>query len=209
MGDVASKNIKCHGLYNPASKTETQWMCKSISSLLGCLLIISDEEFIKSVMTKLTTSLLSLLKHLTLQKSTCIINTNNVVMVQEEFALSDGKELDAETNDALAYAIFSQANELSIMTVNILTYWCPIIGLDTAPIVQFVLEEIISLRILPILETFQTIHKTCADDTMQNMQQSLVQTIYDAVKSAGLFDMEQWNLCTAPLRTAAQKNGVS
>ena len=129
-------------------------------------------------------------------------------MVQEEFALSDGKELDAETNDALAYAIFSQANELSIMTVNILTYWCPIISLDTATIVQFVLVEIISLRILPILETFQTIHKTCADDTMQNMQQSLVQTIYDAVKSAGLFDMEQWNLCTAPLRTAAQKIGT-
>jgi hypothetical protein len=43
---------------------------------------------------------------------------------------------------------------------------------------------------------------------MQNMQQSLVQTIYDAVKSAGLFDKEEWNLCTAPLLTAAQKNGT-
>jgi hypothetical protein len=73
-------------------------MYKSISSLLGCLSTISDGKVTKSVMTKLTTSLL---KHLTLQKSICIINTNNVVMVQEEFALNNGKELYAETNDAL------------------------------------------------------------------------------------------------------------
>jgi hypothetical protein len=132
MGDIASKNNKCHGLYNPASMTETQWMYKSISSLLGCLSTISDGK-----VTKLTTSLL---KHHTLQKSKCIINTNNVIVVEEGFTLSDGKELNAKTNDALAYAIFSQANELSIMAADILNYWCPMIdSLDTAPIVLFVL----------------------------------------------------------------------
>jgi hypothetical protein len=47
MGDVASKDNKCHGLNNPGSMTETQWVCKSISLLRGCLSIISDEKFTK------------------------------------------------------------------------------------------------------------------------------------------------------------------
>ena len=205
----ATKNQKWNGLYNPASTSQTQWLCNSISSLLSCLSAdsIGKRTSSKPIMSKVTASVLALLKYYVDQKSIVIINANNVMMMNDCFADKDGKEFDTETNDAIAFAIFAQANELGLVAANVLTYWYPIMngsaadGDDVISIIQFILMEVISLRILPVLQVFQSVIKTQQGSEkhhLHEMHQSLLKSVYDAVSSAGLLEKDEWKLCTVP-----------
>eukprot|EP00804_Cyclotella_cryptica_P002006 CCRYP_007445-RA/>CCRYP_007445-RA protein AED:0.38 eAED:1.00 QI:0/0/0/1/1/1/2/0/879 len=220
--DSSAKSNVYYGLYNPFSLSQTKWLCSSFKSLFDNFSTFSPEsKLAESTTTKVATSLLSLLKYCVGEKPIPIVNTTNLIMTGEGFAMNNGmKEFDAETGDAIACAIYSQAKELCRLSTNILVHWYPIINDSkrrndecASQIVQFILMEVVSMRILPILHTFQTItQESCNSDqkqTYHEMQRSLVCTVYDAVRTAGLLEQEGFMLCTAPLRVAAQAIGLT
>jgi hypothetical protein len=207
-----------YGHYNPLSVSQTKWLCGSFQSLFDNLSKWSyQSNLAKLTVSKVASSLLSLLEYCVAKKPVPIVLTTNLIMFGEGFALSNElKEFDAETCDAIACAIYSQAKELGMLTTNILIHWYPIIrqhdDKSASPIVRFILMEVVSMRILPIIQTFQTVTQQSgsSDDnhTYGEMQRSLVAIVYDAVRSGGLFDLEEFILCTAPLRAAAQSIGI-
>jgi hypothetical protein len=210
-----AKNTKYQGLYDPVSVTQTKWMCSSFTSAFECILRSdSNSDLVKSTRSKVATLVLSLLKYCVDKKSTPIVKTSTLLLTKHGFVLSNGiKDLDAETNDAVAYALYSQANELSMLATNILNHWLPIINgtqpcNEDTPIVQFILMEVISLRILPVLHLFKTkVHEVSSDDERQpylDMHKRLLGGAFDAVKTSGLFNKAEFMLCTAPLRAASQ-----
>ena len=146
-----------------------------------------------------------------------MINTNNLVLVKDGFTMKNGQYFDDETTDVISYTLYSQPNELCMVATNVLTYWYPIMNsieskdTNVTNIILFVLMEIISLRILPILNSFQTIVEASGSDaglTFDNMQRSLVGTLFSAVKSAGLLERQEFMLSTAPLRAAAERFAI-
>ncbi|KAL7486547.1 hypothetical protein ACHAW6_012153 [Cyclotella cf. meneghiniana] len=220
--DNSNKNKMYCGLYNPVSAAQTKWLCSSFKSLFDFLSTSSYESNLMTLtIAKVATSLLALLKYCVGKRPTPIVNTKNLIMIGEGFALDNGpKEFDAETSDAIACAIYSQAKELCMLATNILIHWYPIIndsknGRDdsASPIVRFILVEVVSMRVLPIVHTFQTItQQSCSNaekQTCPDMQKSLIHVVYDAVKTAGLFEQEEFMLFTAPLRAAANAIGIT
>ena len=215
---IDTENRKYHGLYDPTSISETESLCFSMRTLFGGLYgnPFHDKKIRESSVAKVKTSLLSLLKYHLDKRATVLANTKNVVIVNDGLAMKDGKQLDAETNDALSFAIYSQANELTSLVTNISSHWYPtivqVMKSDCDDILQFVLVDVISLRILPVLQTFQTVQDTCNGDNIEvyrKMQRNLISLIYHAVKNMGLFGKEEWMLVTAPLRAIAQTIEVS
>jgi hypothetical protein len=85
-------------------------------------------------------------------RATLIINTKEIVMQNDGYAMQNGDVFDGETNDSISYAIYSQANELRMLATNVLSHWYPLISNslendDTVTsIIEFVLMEVISLR---------------------------------------------------------------
>jgi len=208
---IDTENKKYHGLYDPTSISETISLCFSVRALFGGLLGNSfhDKEIRESIVTKVKTYLLSLLKYHLDKRATVLVNTKNVIIVEDGFALKDGKKLDAETNDALSYAIYSQANEVTSLVTNILSHWYPtileVMKSDCDDILQFVLVDVVSLRILPVIQTFQEVLDTGdKNEEYGKMQRKLFSLIYCAVKNRGLFGKDEWMLVTAPLRATAQ-----
>ncbi|KAL7511314.1 hypothetical protein ACHAXN_008239 [Cyclotella atomus] len=216
VDSVVSEANDKHGLYDPISASETKWLCKAIHSLLAEYTSI-NADLAKSLLTKVATSLLSLLKYNVAKRATLIVNTNELVMQNDGYEMRNSNKFDGETIDSISYAIYSQANELSMLATNVLTHWCPMINssleLDstTASIIDFVLMEVISLRILPVIHTFQSICETCRGEEKQSfhdLQQSIFSTLFSAVRNAGLLEKEEWKLCTDLLRSAAQTIGL-
>ena len=213
--EVNSKPKRYHGLYDPTSISETKFLCRSIRTLFHVLSSSKNTEFWESTVAKVITALLSLLKHQLDKKSTLMIQTDNLVMNSDGFKLKDGHEFNAETTDAIFYALHLQANQLSSAAINVLSHWYPVInsvtksGDESEPIIRFILNEIISSRILPIHHMLQRmhleIHSVDQKTTFSIVQQSVLSKIFHSVKGAGLLEKEEWVLQTAPLR-AALKN---
>src|SRR5210317_505905 len=130
------------------------------------------------------------------------VSSSNIRREQHTFASKDGAiEFDGETNDAIIYASVVQAKELCTLVTNILHFWCPIIEDVASDLLRFVFTDIISLRIIPVVQTLQTIF---GDDY------DLGKTIIGDILSAAsrLLDKEEWMLQAAPLRVAAQRMGI-
>lgn len=191
-----------HGVYNPFSTNQTKHMCTFLKSLLGYM---SKEEISSSTRREKTVetvsgSLLSLVKKCVGKMIVPVVNPTNIKREKNAFVTKDGTfEFDSETNDAVAYAFVVQGKELCTLVTNILQFWYPIIRDEAADLLSFVFTDIISRRILPVVQTLQIF-----DDC--DLRRTLIGEILDAASQ--LLDDKEWLLQAAPLRVAAQALGL-
>ncbi|KAL7495466.1 hypothetical protein ACHAWT_004846 [Skeletonema menzelii] len=195
-----------HGVYNPFSADQTKHLCSSLRSILGYMSTEETdtsngcEETIESVSGALLSLVMKCIGRMTIP----VINASNVKRQKNTFVTKDEAiEFDNETNDAIAYAMVVQAKALCTLVTNMLQFWYPIIREKADDLVKFVFTDIVSLRIIPIVQALQTISNEC------NFE--LAKTLIGEVLAAasGLLDEKEWMLQAAPLRVAAQTMGLS
>ncbi|KAL7454052.1 hypothetical protein ACHAWC_005680, partial [Mediolabrus comicus] len=196
---------KLYGVYSPFSTEQTKRLCNFVASLLELMSTMEENgtrNRCEKVIGSISDSLFSLMKRCVEKMTVPIMNPSNIGRGQNMFASKDGAiEFDGETNDAIIYASVVQAKELCTLVTNILQFWCPIIEDVASDLLRFVFTDIISLRIIPVVQTLQTIF---GDDY------DLGKTIIGDILSAAsrLLDKEEWMLQAAPLRVAAQTLGI-
>ena len=196
-----------HGVYNPFSAQQTKHLCTFLKSLLGYM---STEETdtgsssCKKITESVSGALLSLVKKCIERMTISIINPSNVEIEKNTFVTKDGAiEFDRETNDAIAFAIVVQAKELCTLVINVLQLWYPIIRDKAGDLLKFVFTDIISQRIIPVVQALQTTSNECNCD----LGKTLIGDILDA--ASGLPDEKEWMIQAAPLRVAAQTMGLA
>lgn len=196
---------KLYGVYSPFSTEQTKHLCNFVASLLELMSTMEENgtrNRCEKVIVSISDSLLSLMKRCVEKMTVPIMNPSNIRRGQNIFASKDGAiEFDGETNDAIIYASVVQAKELCTLVTNILQFWCPIIEDVASDLLRFVFTDIISLRIIPVVQTLQTIF---SDD--YDLGKTIIGDILSAVSR--LLDKEEWMLQAAPLRVAAQTLGI-
>lgn len=194
-----------YGVYSPFSTEQTEHLCNFVASLLELMSTMEENSTrnrCEKVIGSISHSLLSLMKRCIEKMTVPIMNPSNIRREKHTFASKDGAiEFDEEINDAIIYASVVQAKELCTLVTNILHFWCPIIEDVVSDLLRFVFTDIISIRIIPVVQTLQ---KIFGDDN------DLGKTIIGDILSAAsrLLDKEEWMLQAAPLRVAAQTMGI-
>jgi hypothetical protein len=205
-----------YGIYYPFSETQTKCLCLMVKSILAFF----HERFKENARTiceetaeKVLTALLSSVRHIIGKLAVPIIDASKITETGNEFATKGvSMELDGETSDAIAYATIVQAKKLCILVTNLLGHWYPIINEQlrhhqdrVSSLVQLVLVDLVSIRILPILHSsYDNMSSSSANDqTYSGLPQKLIRVVSNAIKCAGLLDKDKWMLMAAPLRAAA------
>mmetsp|Transcript_27176 Transcript_27176/g.54389 ORF Transcript_27176/g.54389 Transcript_27176/m.54389 type:complete len:838 (+) Transcript_27176:117-2630(+) len=195
-----------YGVYNPFSADQTKHMCAFLKSMLGYM---STEETgtsnsCEKTIESVSVALLSLVRKCIERMTIPVLNPSNIKRETNKFVTKDGAiEFDSEKKDAIAYASVVQAKELCTLVTNMLQFWYPIIRDKAVDLLKFVFTDIISHRIIPVIQTLQTISNECNCD----LGKTLISDVLDA--ASGLLDEEEWMLQAAPLRVAAQTMGLS
>lgn len=191
-----------YGVYNPFSIDQTRHLCTFLKSLLGYLSTEETESSNRCEKTieSVSCALLSLVKKCIGRMTIPVINPSNVKREKNRYVTKDGAiEFDNETNDAIAYASVVQAKELCTLVTNIFLFWYPQIGVKAGDLLKFVFSDIISQRIIPLV---QTTSNECNCD----LGKTIIGGVLDA--ASGLLDDKEWMLQAAPLRVAAQTMGL-
>jgi hypothetical protein len=216
MDEDRNSDTHQYGIYDPLSVTQTEWICSSFSSLLQYLATSTKDEH-KPTAEKIATSLLSFLKQWVDKMTVPIIKTDNVAFASGRFANNKDNlsGYDGETSDAIAFAIYTQARELCTLTSNIIGHWYPML-IETihssnqeniASLVQFVLMEIISLRLLPITQTLKVVGRS-EDQIFADLPKQLIGEVLNVVTDAGLLIKDEFMMYAAPLRASSQAMGL-
>mmetsp|Transcript_27111 Transcript_27111/g.46089 ORF Transcript_27111/g.46089 Transcript_27111/m.46089 type:complete len:829 (-) Transcript_27111:36-2522(-) len=195
-----------YGVYNPFSADQTKHMCAFLKSILGYM---STEETgtsnsCEKTIESVSVALLSLVRKCIERMTIPVLNPSNIKRETNTFVTKDGAiEFDSEKKDAIAYASVVQAKELCTLVTNMLQFWYPIIRDKAVDLLKFVFTDIISHRIIPVIQTLQTISNECNCD----LGKTLISDVLDAASE--LLDEKEWMLQAAPLRVAAQTMGLS
>ncbi len=194
-----------YGVYNPFSADQTKHICTFLKSIVTFMSAeeIDASKSCEKMIESVSGALLSLVRKCIERMTVPVIIPSNVKRQKNSFVSRDGNiEFDNETNDAIAYASVVQAKELCSLAINILQFWYPIIRDRASALVKFVFTDIISQRILPIVQALQATSNECN----YNLGKSLIGEIL--VAASGLLDEKEWMLQAAPLRVAAQTVGL-
>jgi len=217
--DDGKNGTKQQEIYDPFSVTQTEHLCSMLTSLLKYLSSCSEENskvICGETAGKILNSLLSLVKYCVGRMVVPIGDASKISLTRNQFALGDvSKELDGETVDAIAYASVIQVKALCTLAKNILGRWYPILNREicnqkqdeVASLVQFVFEDLVSIRILPALHSLHAITSgdNGNDKKYSEMPKMFINEILDAMQGAELLEKDRWMLMAAPLRVVAKQ----
>lgn len=201
---------KRRGIYDPYSETQTICLTTMVKSIVALFTKYTQDDAImvgKDMADKVLSALLSLLRYRVGNMLVPIIDSSRNKMT----AINGHIYLDGETSDAIAYATIVQAKEICTLVKNILGQWYPIFHHQLqpqqdsiAPLVKFVLVDLVSLRLLPILLSLHDIKYSATDESYSGLSKKLLQDVSCAIQDTGLFAAkEEWIFLSAPLRAAA------
>ena len=165
----------------------------------------------KDMADKVLSALLSLLRYRVGNMLVPIIDSSKIFVTGNKITAIDGNtDLDGETSDAIAYASIVQAKEICTLVKNILGQWYPIFHRQLqpqqdsiAPLVKFVLADLVSLRLLPILLSLHYIKCSTNDESFSGLSKKILGDVSCAIQGTGLFAAkEEWMFLSAPLRAA-------
>jgi hypothetical protein len=200
-------------IYDPCSERQTRCLATVVKSIVALFTKYTQDDAImvgKEMADKVLSALLSLLRYRVGNMVVPIIDSSKIFVTGNEIRTIDGHtDLDDETSDAIAYATIVQAKEICILVNNILGHWYPIFHLQLqsqqdsiAPLVKFVLVDLVSLRLLPILLSLHDIKCSTTDDLYSGLSKKLLADVSRAIQSTGLFPTDEWIFLSAPLRAA-------
>lgn len=168
---------------------------------------------------QLMDALMMLVRHVVERLGVSVVDASRISMVLNEFANKDiSKGIDSETSDAIAYATVIQANELRNLVKNILGQWQPIFNHElchphegSAAFVRYVLEDIVALRLLPVLHSLHIVTSGGRenDERYVAMPKTYVNDTLDTINEIASLDSDEWMLTIAPLRVAAKEWGFN
>lgn len=123
-----------------------------------------------------------------------------VPIVVRTSKLADALDGDFDLNEAIKYSTLNQLQIFGRILYNIVTIFYPILSYSE-PIAKYCLMDIITHRILPIVESSLLVYP---DQTKSEFQ-----SIFQIVKNAGLIDSSALMMASAPLRAASVRYGAS
>lgn len=205
---------KRRGIYDPYSETQTICLTTMVKSIVALFTKYTQDDAImvgKDMADKVLSALLSLLRYRVGNMLVPIIDSSKIFVTGNKITAIDGNtDLDGETSDAIAYATIVQAKEICTLVKNILGQWYPIFHRQLqpqqdsiAPLVKFVLADLVSLRLLPILLSLHDIKCSTNDESFSGLSKKFLGDVSCAIQGTGLFAAkEEWIFLSAPLRAA-------
>ena len=205
---------KRRGIYDPYSETQTICLTTMVKSIVALFTKYTQDDAImvgKDMADKVLSALLSLLRYRVGNMLVPIIDSSKIFVTGNKITAIDGNtDLDGETSDAIAYASIVQAKEICTLVKNILGQWYPIFHRQLqpqqdsiAPLVKFVLADLVSLRLLPILLSLHDIKCSTNDESFSGLSKKILGDVSCAIQGTGLFAAkEEWMFLSAPLRAA-------
>ena len=188
------------GVYNPFSADQTKHVCIFLKSIKVSMTTeetgtdFNCEKMIECV----SGALLSLVRKCIERMKVSVLNPTQ--MKGGKNAVRDeATGFGTEIHDAITYASIVQSNELCTLATNIFRFWHPIISEKDGDLLRFVFTDIISLRLIPVVNT---LHAT-SNEYNCKLAKTLIGNILDSV--SGILDEEEWALQTASLRVAAAR----
>lgn len=217
--DETKSNVKQCGIYDPFSEIQTMLLCDVVKSIFRCIGISADEKAAacEQMAGKLLNALLALVRSTVKKIGVPIVDASKITLIRNKFVTSDNSMgLDNETTDAITYATVVQANELTKLAKNILGHWYPIFKQelrhqhqydDVTVLVRYVLEDLVSIRILPALHLLHGIISSGSENNEEyvRMPRTVVSDIMDTIQGKAMLDPAEWMLMLAPLRAAVRK----
>ena len=207
------------GIYDPFSETQTKSLCTMVESLLGYFknCPIGEHSRCEQTIEKLMDALMILLRFVVEKLGVPIVDASKINMVRNEFATRDiSNGFDNETRDAIAYATVIQASELCTLVKNILGHWYPTFKHELcirhdglAALVRYVLEDIVSIRLLPALHSLHSLTSGGSenDEKYMVMSKTFIDDIVDTIDNKASLDPAEWMLTLAPLRVTVKQWG--
>eukprot|EP00580_Thalassiosira_gravida_P019713 CAMPEP_0201670902 /NCGR_PEP_ID=MMETSP0494-20130426/28086_1 /ASSEMBLY_ACC=CAM_ASM_000839 /TAXON_ID=420259 /ORGANISM="Thalassiosira gravida, Strain GMp14c1" /LENGTH=823 /DNA_ID=CAMNT_0048152083 /DNA_START=14 /DNA_END=2485 /DNA_ORIENTATION=- len=217
--DDGKDGNKQQEIYDPFSVTQTKHMCSMLTSLLKYFSSCSEENskaICGETAGKILNSLLSLVKYCVGRMVVPIGDASKISLTRNQFAMGGvSRELDGETADAIAYASVIQVKALCTLAKNILGQWYPILNREmcnqqqdeVASLVQFVFEDLVSIRILPTLHSLHVITSgdNGSDKKYSEISKLFINEILDTMQGEELLENDRWMLMAAPLRVLAKQ----
>ncbi len=217
--DMKDDDKQC-GTYDPFSGPQTESICSIVKSALRFYRNSTSGDIRKrreQMVEQLMDALMMLVRHVVERLGVSVVDASRISMVLNEFTNKDtSKGFDSETSDAIAYATVIQANELRNLVKNVLGQWQPIFNLElchphdgNAAFVRYVLEDIVVLRLLPVLNSLHIVTSGGRenDERYVMMPKTYVNDILDTINEIASLDSDEWMLTIAPLRVAAKEWG--
>lgn len=200
-------------IYDPYSETQTICLTTMVKSIVALFTKYTQDDDImvdKDMADKVLSALLSLLRYRVGTMVVPIIDSSKIVVIGNKITAIDvNTDLDGETSNAIAYATIVQAKEICTLVKNIFGQWYPIFHRrlqpqqdSIAPLVKFVLVDLVSIRLLPILLSSHNIKCSATDESYSGLSKKLLSDISRAIQGTGLFPTDEWIFLSAPLRAA-------
>jgi hypothetical protein len=200
-------------IYDPCSERQSRCLATMVKSIVALFTKYTQDDAImvgKEMADKVLSALLSLLRYRVGNMVVPIIDSSKIFVTGNEIRTIDGHtDLDGETSDAIVYATIVQAKEICVLVKNILGHWYPIFYRQLqsqqdsiAPLVKFVLVDLVSLRLLPILLSLHDIKCNTTDDLYSGLSKQFLADVSRAIQGTGLFPTDEWIFLSAPLRAA-------
>ena len=209
--DGHKSSTKKHGVYNPFSVTQTKSLCSMLESVLDFLSKSSNGNICAETVEKLSKALLSSTKYCVGKMTIPFIDSSKITMSENGngYTAKDGTGVfDSEVADAIVYATAVQAKALGTLVQNIVRHWYPIHNQwqpdKAASFVQFVLMDLLSFRILPLLQSLHCI-TSGSKWKYSELPKLLIHDILNSMEDSGLLDKDEWMMMAAPLRVAAKQ----
>jgi hypothetical protein len=216
--DGAKGDTKLGGIYDPFSVEQTKLLCAMIKSVFRCFSKYSDDNgkvVSEHTAEKLMDALMKLVGFVVEKLGVPVVDASKITLTRNEFATRDNPErLDNETSDAIAFATVIQVHELCNLVKNMLGQWYPIFKHELcqqqeriAALVRYVLEDLVSLRLLPVLHSLHSITSGGSenDERYMRMPKTFVEDIMDTIDSKASLDPAEWMLMLAPLRVTVKQ----
>lgn len=127
------------------------------------------------------------------------IQERAVIIVQKDSSVPSP---DSQEYEAYEYASLGQIQLLKQLVQNILKWWYPMLG-NPVELAKFVLGDIITFRILPIVENFENKSEEISQYIVQEFK-----ALVKLLKDENLLDNEDLLMVSSPIRAFGTKLGV-
>jgi len=211
----ATGDTKQCGIYDPFSAEQTKLLCPMIKSVFRYFSNDNGKIVREQTAGKLVDALMTLLRFVVERLGVPVVDASKITLTRNEFATRDAsKSLDNETADAIAFATVIQAHELCNLVKNILGHWYPIFKHElcqqhekVAALIRYVLQDLVSLRLLPVLNSLHSITFGGSenDKRYMGMPKTFVDDITDTIDNKASLDPTEWMLMLAPLRVTVKQ----